>query len=592
MGRLVATLFGLPFAAVGVWMLYWTGSTFAQHQDMQSWQRVDATVHAGGYRTNRGDDSDTYLAWAEYSYNYNGRTYRSKRVAISSVADNVGDFHQALGQRLSAAAQSGQPVDAWVNTDDPADAVLDRRIRWGMQVFKTIFGLVFGGVGAVVLWAAWSKASPPAAAPDAATAGAAPWLVNPAWQGEPIRSEAKRTMRMAWVFAGFWNLVSLPLPFLLVREISEKENYLALIGLVFPIVGIGLIAWAFRVSREWWRYGPAPVELDPFPGAIGGHVGGRIRLAIPADPAQRFELTLSLIHSTEDSDSRSERAQWQHTQRVRATSLGAGSQVEFRFDVPDDLPPADAVTDSGSYHIWRLSIAAQTDGPDLNRVYQIPVYATGAQSSAVSERELEFARSEQSSFDDAAVARQFEIRRGMLYPEFVFPIGRHLGMASMGILFGGGFSVAGFLLFTKGEAPIMGSVFALVGGIILLFSLYSAGNALTITRSGAEIKTRRTWLGLPLASRAVDLMQLKQLRVAQTMSSQSGGRHTVYYSIELVDENDKGVCIGEGLRGMNEVEAMLRALRRELSLPDLPIEHKQSRRLRDKTDQRRQHADR
>jgi hypothetical protein len=43
----------------------------------------------------------------------------------------------------------------------------------------------------------------------------------------------------------------------------------ALIRLLFPLVGIWLIACAIRRTREWRRFGAAPVTLDPVPGSIG-----------------------------------------------------------------------------------------------------------------------------------------------------------------------------------------------------------------------------------------------------------------------------------------------------------------------------------
>ena len=57
------------------------------------------------------------------------------------------------------------------------------------------------------------------------------------------------------------------------------------------------------------------------------------------------------------------------------------------------------------------------------------------------------------------------------------------------------------------------------------------------------------------------------------MSAQSGGRHTIYFALELVDE-DGAARVGQGLKGHNEVEAMMRRLTRELQLPELALEQK------------------
>ena len=579
MGRVVGTLFGLPFALVGIGMLAWTGITLQHSFDMSAWYRVDATVVAGGVKTQRDEDGTTYLAWGEYTYVVAGREYRSRRVAVSDTADNIGSFHEDLGARLQAAAASGQPIDAWVNPSDPSDAVVDRRTRWGLQIFKLLFGLVFGVVGGAVIWAAWRAPEPRAAAP-ASQQAATPWLANPAWQGEPIRSEARLAMRGAWIFAGLWNLVSAPLAFVIVGEVSEKQNYVAAVGLLFPIIGAGLLTWAVRTSREWWRFGAAPVELDPFPGAIGGHVGGRIQLATPLVGTEPVSVTLTLLSSEAGSDSRRESALWQEQQRVRAKRVAGGSQIEFRFDVPDELAASDANTDGGDYHLWRLTVHATQDGPDLNRTYQVPVYPTAARSEHVAESAIDAARNEQQTYDDEAIAALFRVRPNGIYPTIVFPIGRYLGMAGAGCLFGSVFAGAGYFLLTQASAPVMGIIFAIVGGLILVFSLYSAGNSLTITRDGAHIRTRRRWLGVSLVARSIDLMRIARYRLERTMSSQSGGRHVVYFSLNLVDEAGKEVCVGEGLRGVNQAEAMLRRLTREFGLPALPLEQPPPRSVR------------
>ena len=581
MGRVVGTLFGLPFAAVGVGMLSWTAYTVWQAQEMTGWQRVDATVLDGGVRVNRGDDSETYRAWGEYRYIYAGQEYRSRRVAISSTADNIGSFQEALGQRLAAAAASQEPIDAWVNPDNPADAIIDRRLRWGFQIVKLLFGLVFGAVGGAVIWAVW-RAQDPVVDTTAEIVSAEPWRANPAWQGEPIRSEARNTMRGAWLFAGLWNLVSLPLPFLIVSEVTEKQNMLALIGLVFPVVGVGLLTWAIRTSREWWRFGPAPVLLDPFPGAIGGHVGGEIQLRNHLAPTAPVDISLTLVRSSDAGESRTERPQWNQQLAVRPTSGGAGSRIVFQFDVPEHLAASDAVTDGGDYSVWRLHVRSAGPGPDLNRSYEIPVYATGARSERLDTRATEQARREQHASDDVAIEAQFKVRRGGVYPEIVFPMGRHAGFALMGMLFGGVFAGAGYFLLTRADAPLMGTVFALVGGLILLFSLYGVGNTLSVSRDGALIHARRTLFGVPIGGASVDLMRIRHFQVRQTMSSSSGTRHVVYYAVDLVDDSGKDICVGEGLRGSNGAEAMIRRLQSELRLPELPIEEKASRSVRDR----------
>lgn len=575
MNRIGGTLFGLPFAAVGVGMLAWTALSVSEGLRAQGWQRVDATVLSGGFRTHTGEDSDTYEAWGQYRYEFGGVEYTSTRVSLHSASDNIGSFQKDLGSRISDAAVSGRPMAAWVNPENPADAVLDRSLRWGFQVFKSVFGLVFGGVGFGVIWGAWRVAPLKEAAREQRgrrTGGE--WLANPDWQGEPIRSEARGAMGFAWVFAIFWNVISFPAGYLVLDAFMREGNAFALIGLLFPVVGVGLAAWAVRVSREWWRFGPAPVELDPFPGSIGGHVGGRIRLNTPVDPSQRFELTLSLIHSRRGSESRSESAKWQRTQYVTAN---AGSTIEFRFEVPEGLAESDTDT-TGNYHEWRLHALADMAGPDFDRDYVIPVFATGTQSAGVRARDVETTEGEQRRFDDEALDRLLRIERTGMYPNIVLPPGRRPGVWLVSTLFGVVFAGIGYaLLAYADDAPLLiGLAFTAIGGLVALIGIYSAGKSLRVSRDGATIRVRRSWLGIPLGARRIDLTRILHFRADRTMSAQSGGRHTVYFALYLVDE-DGEARVGEGLKGHNEVEAMVRRLTRELQLPELGLEQKSMR---------------
>ena len=266
---------------------------------------------------------------------------------------------------------------------------------------------------------------------------------------------------------------------------------------------------------------------------------------------------------------------------MRPHASAAGGAIEFRFDVPADLPTSDADTSSGDYYLWRLNIHADLDGADLDRTYTIPVFDTGAQSARIDKPDSVVGDVDVEAYDDAAIAHLFRVRPGGIYPEVHFPMGRHLGMTAMGVVIGAVFGGVGIFLFMQADAPVMGSIFALVGGVILLSSLYSAGSSFSVTRDGASIRTRKRWLGLPVGARTVDLMRIRSYRAAKTMSSQSGSRHEVYYALHLVDERGGEVQVGAGLNGMNGVRAMVRRLTREFGLPEMPIDEKRSRSVRE-----------
>lgn len=151
-GLWVMGLFALPFAAVGVGMLLLSVlPTLYDWSRMQFWQPVNATLLAASLNSSRSSKSTSYHVTARYRYTVAGQVYEGERVAISGGGDNVGDFQEALGERLEQALRAGQPVQVWVNPSHPADAVIDRSLRPGLLAFKMVFVVLFGGVGVGLL---------------------------------------------------------------------------------------------------------------------------------------------------------------------------------------------------------------------------------------------------------------------------------------------------------------------------------------------------------------------------------------------------------------------------------------------------------
>ncbi|MGB5165976.1 MAG: DUF3592 domain-containing protein [Woeseiaceae bacterium] len=571
-GKLVTGLFAIPFAAFGAWMLWLVVSEAYTGWQASSWIPVEATLSDAGYRSSSGDDSDTYEAYATYSYYFNGQSYSGNRVSISAGADNIGDYQSDTGNRLRREMQAGNPITVYVDPGQPDSSLIDPHMRWGMLAFKSIFVLIFGGVGFGLLFATFFMK---AKAEDALLPEhqEAPWLANDAWQTATIRSNSKSAMWVALGFAAFWNLISAPLPFVLYEEITEKQNYVASIGLLFPLVGIGLLVWAFRRSMEWRRFGPAPVTLDPFPGAIGGHVGGTIDLNMPFSQAARFQVTLSSIKSyisgSGKDRSRRESADWQDKMVANAEPGASGTRLVFRFDVPDNLRESDAQRASDTFHLWRLNVHAELDGVDIDRDYEIPVYATAQMSRHLSAHSVDKGRAEQSRMDQQAIRRVVDIQNGLYGKELFFPMGRMLGAALAGVLFGAVFGGAGWFLIVHEGARVFGGVFALVGGLIGLFGLYSMFNSLHVSHDSMSIRTVRRILGVAVKRREMRRDSFVKLHKKSSMQSQSGGKHTVYYSVYAVDRQDNKIVLGEGFKGANEADAAIRLIGQELGLADI-----------------------
>jgi hypothetical protein len=567
-GKVFMCLFALPFLGVGLWM---GSSMFGHAYDawlMRGWTPVQATVHRGGYETRSGDDADTYEAYADYAYVWNERQYYGNRVSISGGADNIGDYQQALGRQLSNASSRGAPITAWIDPADPSSSVVDRNLRWGLIGFKAIFFLVFGGVGAGLLYLVFRRRS----RTDLTESVAAdkPWLAREAWQTATIRSGSRATMWFAWGFAAFWNAISAPLPFVIYPEVVEKGNLLALIGLVFPVVGAGLITWAVARTLEWRRFGRAPVTLDPFPGAIGGHVGGTIDVNMPYGPSSRYSLTLTSLRSyvsgSGDNRSRRERPAWQDSQVAHASPGPNGTTLTFRFDVPEGLTASDALQDGDDYHLWRLNLKAELPGANIDRDYEIPVYATGAWSQQLSAYSVDEARAEQRDIDLARIRDSIRLERGFSGKRMLFPAGRNLPGGLVGFVIGSVFAGTGWFLGVQQNHWFMGVIFGFVGILIAISAIYMLANSLEVLQDGESLRTVRRLFGIPVKRGEMRRHDFVRFDKTSSMSSQSGSKHVMYYSLHAVDASGGKLVVGEGFKGAGQADAAAEMIAREFGL--------------------------
>ncbi len=569
-GRILGTLFALPFFGVGVWMAWSIGNIFHDSWQMRSWQPVEAILTSAGYTTSRGDDSDTWEAYAEYSYRFNGQAWVGYRVTIDSGSDNIGDYQRDIGSQLSGAMARGEAITVWVDPNDPQASIIDRNVRWAIIGFKSIFVLLFGGVGLGLLIAVWrapkEKDSSLPQFQDAA------WLVNDKWQTESIRSSSKASMWNAWLFAAFWNLISAFLPFMVYQEVVSKENYVALVGLLFPLVGIGLLVWAIRRTLEWRRFGPTPVTLDPFPGSIGGHVGGTIETRLPYDSTNQFFLTLPSIHSyisgSGKNRSRRENALWQSEVIAHTESGPQGTRIVFRFDVPEGQRESDAEQKGDAYNLWRLNLRAELPGTDLDRDFEIPVYATAKESRNLSQRSLTAAESSSSTAFDDAVHDIVRVSFDGVKKRLVYPMGRNFLSNLAGFVITGAFAAVGVYLIVEEGATIFGSIFGGFGALFAIAALYMMFRSLDVRSEGNTITSIRRWLGIPIRVKRMQRSDFYRFEKDTNNQTQAGGKHVMYYKVRAIDRQANELLLGEGFRGESGADAAIRFLAKELRLED------------------------
>jgi hypothetical protein len=375
-------LFALPFAGGGTFVGYLAGSMVTTWVRARAWDEVPARILSADLDMNRGDDSTTYRVRATYQYDYGGTSYVSDRVAGGFGSDNIGSFHQEKYAELRPYSETGRPFRCFVNPADPSEALLYRELRWGMLGFQTTFALVFCLVGYGLMFAAVYGGRLAKEADILRERHAAePWLWEKDWVDGRIQAGSRGRMIGAILFATLWNLISAPIIFIAPRELAAG-NHLVLIGLLFPLVGAALAAYAVYAVLQWRKFGNTEFELFSNPGVLGGYLEGRVHTNIRSRKGEGFRVTLSCIRKetrgSGDNRRTTEKTLWQDSVHVAANELSSGphgASVPVRFAIPYSAGPQSDPEGSDPV-IWRVDVNAELPGVDFAARFKVPVFET------------------------------------------------------------------------------------------------------------------------------------------------------------------------------------------------------------------------
>ena len=552
-------LFALPFAGGGLFAAYLVISTLWAWNQVQDWIETSAHILNVDLISQRGDDSTTYRVEALYEYHFRSGTFTSQRVGLSGGSDNVGSFHQDVHAELSRYQRSGKPFRCYVNPENPDQAILYRKPRWGLLSLKLVFALAFGGVGFGLIAAARYGGRKLKAEqrlkqmhPDQ------PWRWKQEWVEGRINASAKTRMIVSWVFAGFWNLISIPLLFIIPEE-ARSGNSLALIGLLFPVVGVGLLAWAGHSLIRWRKYGRSTFEMSSVPGVRGGTLEGRILTSGDLRPEDGFHVILSCVErrttGSGKNRSTSESVLWQRAKVVGPELLErqtAGWTVPVRFGVPYELPSTD-VEESTNRVLWRLEAAASVPGVDYAAQFEVPVFATDKSDSKSSAHEVAQADADSPDTDEALRTAGIATENVSGGTRYLFKPARHvrpaLGMTVF-VLFWTGAIV--FML--QVGAPLFFPIVFSLFDLLLLWGtldLWVSVRRVVVAREALSFSGGLLGLGRTHTVPVDDIAALKAVRGMQA------GNH-LYYRIQMTTRDKKKHTLATQLQSLQLAQSLIR----------------------------------
>lgn len=552
-GNLVGILFFGVFAAAGVGIFVFQGlPSITNTLDARSWNQARAELLSHELKSYRGDDSTTYKAIGKYRYQYNGQDYTSDRLGWSSGSDNIGSYQQDLHRELSRIASRGGEFMVWVDPDDPSSAVFDRNLRWGMLLFSGMFLLIFGGIGFGGIYAMIKYRN--AGEKLAGVSDDTPWLAYEEWK-DPVRlSNSKAGTTFMLYFALFWNVISLAGFFAAAQAIMNGE-YAALLVLIFPAIGIGLLYYWYRLKKSYDLTGPMPFTMDPYPGSIGGQFGGHIDLKIPVrQQPKSTEVRLQCLRKYRSGKETRNKVLWQRRMIPAISSTGSGLRASFCFDLNDTgLKPSDPPLDIPRVH-WELNFVVQlADGTKIERSYDdLPVFDTGEASSIQNPEAHMTTSTAMASAHEALVGSILDLKPSGGGYSLYYPAYQQWSGLLMGVI-GLVFVVVGLAI----PQLIFNILFPLLGGIAMLAGLSWFGGSLSVRLGPEGITANRAVFGVPLQPQFVPSYSFKEFKPRESHSTSSGNRTTQYYSLIAHGRQGEKAIVAKNLNGLEEVDAAI-----------------------------------
>lgn len=380
-----------------------------------------------------------------------------------------------------------------------------------------------------------------------------------------IAPQQQQALKPLLSMAVIWNLLAHGFFWPLFLSADEGAGWGGLLLIsFFPVVGVVLALVATMKYRQWRRFAAIRLSLSPCPGRIGGEVGGRVLLPTDFDPHRPVTVSLKClavhVSRSRNGPHYSENLLWQDVQRLQVEPDVEGYALCFVFEVPagqaSSSPPA------AGYTSWRVHLQSTLRGADLDCSFEIPVSDEGEYTSS------EYHSSPLAPVQDFP-SRHVHVDGG----RYRYPASRAGYLSLMSLLFGVGFSAFAWL-FIPGEASaadffVCGFVvlFAFIGLLLTLKSLWHMGNSLEVEIDAERLKVTRRWFLLSW-SRQLPLDQIRSLHFKATGQYRPGYNTGQYYRLYAKNTRYQPITLGDTIRGRPLADQLMEHLGQQLGRND------------------------
>jgi hypothetical protein len=241
-----------------------------------------------------------------------------------------------------------------------------------MVSMMSVFAFLFGGVGLAALVGGglflFRKKS---TKPEGSTKGAAPNEAR-------IEGAGKGPAIGLWVFALIWNGVSWPMAFVVLSKIMVNREWLGLIIILFPLIGLSVLWGAIKSTVTLMRRGRATLLLDTLDPCMGGRISGAVTFPTPGTPGEMFEIELCAYNASADSPT----PRWSGSRQVRlAAHPQGGSRLPFQIDIPARVAQGEARL------VWKVLVKVAGEASNIVDSFTVMIGPPLGDVSALPEAE-------------------------------------------------------------------------------------------------------------------------------------------------------------------------------------------------------------
>ena len=411
----IGVVVGLAFVFSGLLVLLGSITpTYQAWNKMDTWQSIPAELKTVSYSSEG--------VKASYRFSIASIDYYNNRIFINQSEGERGEYQQQWYTQLQHLKDNNEKVDVWYNPSNPDQSIIYRDISWSRLFFLGCLSLFLVACGFFIIYKVITTQKVKKIAssesidklkkqwrenlqeegyqvsfvdfcdqqnPESRTNRLKssfddkdrPWLIRKEWRSDTMGAGSKKSLYLLWIFSVIWTLLSFRILFEIEDEIY-KGNYAVLIAALFPIIGLYLINKAWQKTRLWKRYGDVELEMDPFPGVIGGDVGGKLLVNNIEDSHLEYRVQLECVfHFSKNIKPRErrEKIRWSESTKPSKLVISSGARLKFNIAIPIDLPESNVRRIGKKYHTWRLRVFNSFESRDdscnnLIGEYDIPVF--------------------------------------------------------------------------------------------------------------------------------------------------------------------------------------------------------------------------